>query len=100
MPTTGGWGGVEAKAAWRELVEPAQVLHDRDASRQQRGVRRARRAAGVVDVERVDADQSGLLLDQAVGGGSGEERAPGAVALAAPVAVPAGVDQHGPACNV
>jgi len=68
-----GRGGMEAKAAGRELVKPTQVLHDRDAGRQQRGVHRARRAAGVVDVDRVDADQSGLLLDQPVGGGSGEE---------------------------
>src|SRR5262249_53858642 len=69
----GGWGGVEAETAWRELVEPAQVFHDRDASRQQRGVHRACRAAGVVDVDRVDANQCGLPLDQPVGGGSGEE---------------------------
>jgi len=75
MPTT-GVGGVEAKTAWRELVKPAQVLHDRDASRQQRRVRRARRVAGVVDVDRVDAGQCGLLLGQAAGGGSGEEGVP------------------------
>lgn len=39
----GGWRGVEAKTAWREWewAKPAQVLHDRDASRQQRGVHRA-----------------------------------------------------------
>src|SRR5215510_2929623 len=96
----GGWGGVEAETAWRELVEPAQVFHDRDASRQQRGVHRACRAAGVVDVDRVDADQCGLLLDQPAGGGSGEERVLGAVAVAAPVAVPAGMEEHGPACDV
>jgi hypothetical protein len=64
---------VEPEAAWRKLVKPTQVLHDRDASRQQRRVHRARLAAGVVDVERVDADQSCLLLNQPVGGGSGEE---------------------------
>src|SRR5262249_49882290 len=67
-----GRGGVEAKTVWRELVQPAQVLHDRDASRQQRGAHRTRRAAGVVDVERVDAGQAGLLPGQPAGGGSGE----------------------------
>src|SRR5215831_13584661 len=87
----GGWGGVEAETAWRELVEPAQVFHDRDASRQQRGVHRACRAAGVVDVDRVDANQCGLPLDQPVGGGSGEEGVLGAVTVGAPVTVPAGV---------
>src|SRR5262249_28292175 len=87
----GGWGGVEAETAWRELVEPAQVFHDRDASRQQRGVHRACRAAGVVDVDRVDANQCGLPLDQPVGRGSGEEGVLGAVAVGAPVTVPAGV---------
>src|SRR5262249_59248362 len=85
------WGGVEAETAWRELVEPAQVFHDRDASRQQRGVHRACRAAGVVDVDRVDANQCGLPLDQPVGGGSGEKGVLGAVTVGAPVTVPAGV---------
>src|SRR5215468_9340394 len=28
----GRWGGVEAETAWRELVKPAQVFHDRDAA--------------------------------------------------------------------
>jgi hypothetical protein len=54
---------MEAKADRRKLVKPTQVLHDRDASRQQRRMRRPRRVAGLVDVDRVDADQSGLLLD-------------------------------------
>jgi hypothetical protein len=52
------------------------VLHDRDASRQQRGVHRARRVTGVVDIDRVDADKSGLLLDQPVGRGSSKEGFP------------------------
>jgi hypothetical protein len=69
-------GGMEAKAARREPLQPTQVLHDRDASRQQRRVHRTRRAAGVVDVDGVDPDQSGLLLDQPVGGGSGQEGFP------------------------
>src|SRR5262249_33674310 len=60
-------------------------------SRQQRGVHRACRAAGVVDVDRVDANQCGLPLDQPVGGGSGEEGVLGAVTVGAPVTVPAGV---------
>src|SRR6266581_1083823 len=50
--------------------------------------------------EGVDAGQPGLLLDQPAGGGGGEEGVTGAVALGAPVAVPAGVDQHGSASNV
>src|SRR5262249_37471516 len=87
----GGWGGVEAETAWRELVEPAQVFHDRDASRQQRGVHRACRAAGVVDVDRVDANQCGLPLDQPVRGGSGEEGVLVPDTVGAPVTVPAGV---------
>ena len=99
MPTTGA-GRQEAKAARRELVKPTQVLHDRDARGQQRRVHRARGAAGVIDVDRVDADQSGLLLDQPVGGGGGQEGIPGAVALGAPVTVPAGMDQRGSAANL
>jgi hypothetical protein len=91
---------MEAKAARREPLQPTQVLHDRDASRQQRRVHRTRRAAGVIDVDRVDPDQSGLLLDQPVGGGSGQEGAGGAAAPGAPVAIAAGVDQHGPAPNL
>src|SRR5262249_17513633 len=78
-----GRGGVEAKSGWRELVKPAQVLHDRDTSRQQRGVHRARWVAGVVDVDRVDANQCGLPLAQAGGGGSGGEGVLGAVTVAA-----------------
>ena len=54
---------MEAKTARRELIKPTQVLQDRDASRQQRPVHRARRAAGVIDVDRVDADQAGPLGD-------------------------------------
>jgi hypothetical protein len=64
---------VEPEAAWRKLVKPTQVLHD--------GMPAASSAVcigrdgplGVVDVDRVDADQSGLLLNQPLGGGSGEE---------------------------
>src|SRR5215470_8148167 len=103
----GGWGGVEAETAWRELVKPAQMFHDRDASRQQRSVHRACRAAGVVDVDRVDANQCGLPLDQPVGGGSGEEGVLGAVTVGAPVTAPAGVGTppgsrwaHGDKCPV
>jgi threonine/homoserine efflux transporter RhtA len=44
--------------------------------------------------------KSRLLLNQPVGRGSGEEGVSGAVAAAAPVAVPAGVNEHGPASNV
>src|SRR5919198_5093052 len=36
-------GGMEAEAVRRQLVEPAQVLHDRDAGRQQGRVHRTRR---------------------------------------------------------
>ena len=54
---------MEAEAP-AELVKPAQVLDDGDPGGQQRGVHRARWAAGVIDVDRVDADQCGLLLGQ------------------------------------
>src|SRR5260370_41998952 len=60
MPTT-GVGGVEAKTAWRELVKPAQGVHDRDASRQQRRVRRARRVADVGDGGAVEVGRHGWV---------------------------------------
>jgi hypothetical protein len=76
---------METKAARRELVKPAEMLHDRDASCQQRRVHRAGRPAGVVDIDRVDSNQPGLLLDKPVGGVCSEEGVTGAVALGSPV---------------
>src|SRR5438034_1230385 len=89
------WDREEPEPGRRHAIQPAQVLDDRDARCQQSGVDRPRAIAVVVDVQRVDADQCRVAVHEVPRGRRREERVPLPVALGAPVAVPASVNQHG-----
>jgi hypothetical protein len=49
------------------------VLDDRDAGREEQRVGGPFAVGGVVDVERVDADERGLVVGEPGGAGPGEE---------------------------
>ena len=101
IPDDGGRDGEEPERPAAEPVEAAQVLDDRDAGPQQHRVDRPLARAGVVDVDRVDADDGGAGVDEALGRVDAEERVVGvAVAVGPPVGVPAGPEQHGPPGDV
>ena len=70
------------------------MLADRYPGRQQLRVHRAVGVAGVVDVQRVDADQHGAGPGQVGRGIRGQERVVPEVLVGPPVPVPAGVDEH------
>src|SRR5512138_1205773 len=54
----------ESPAIQREPRQAGQVLHERDAGVEDRGVRGAPEVRERVDIERVDPDQCGALLDE------------------------------------
>ena len=64
IPTTAGGTAVNVNVVAAQPLEAAQVLDDRDAGAEQRGVHRALAGAGVVDVDRVDADDGRAAGDE------------------------------------
>src|SRR5262249_39602836 len=100
MPATGGgaaWKRKPSGGSWSSPHKCSTIGMPAARSAVRTG---PARPVGCVEVGPAWAGTAALLPGQPAGGGSGEERVPGAVALAAPVAVPAGVHQHGPARNV
>src|SRR5437016_12988897 len=70
------------------------VLHDRDTGAGQQRVCGARTVCRVVDVEGVDAHQGRTGRDEMLRCGPRQEGMAGAIALGAPIDVPAGVYEH------
>ena len=96
IPDTAGGTAENLNGRPVELIEPAQVLDDRDAGGEQDGVDRTLAGPGVVDVHGVDAHEGGTGLHQPLGRPHRDERvALVSIALRAPVLVPAGVEQDG-----
>jgi hypothetical protein len=92
--------GSEPGACRSELVESGEVLDDRDAGREQDGVRGTFAGGGVVDVDRVDTHECGLAADQCLGAVGGEVGVGGvAIAFRPPAGVPPGAEQDGGALH-
>jgi hypothetical protein len=76
------------------------MLHDRNARREQQRVRGPFAVGGVVEVDRVDADQRGVVGGEPGGAGPGQEVVAVGVGRCAEPRVVAGVQQHGPAADL
>ena len=97
----GGRRRGEPRAARRQRAEVREVLDDVHAGAEQQRVRGPLAARlGVVDVERVDADEHRTGVDEPLRALAREERRADAVLRRAEPAVPAGVQQHGRAAHV
>jgi hypothetical protein len=70
--TRSGTAVNESTGRW-QLPEAGQVLDDGNTGREQQGVRGPLAVGGVIDVERVDADQCHVLAGEPYGGGPGQE---------------------------
>ena len=86
--------GEETETLVRQAVQVRQVLDDGDVVAQQDGVHRAASVRGVVDVERVDADEGGAGVAEQEGGAFGQKRMVLEVGGRSPMLRPAGVHQH------
>jgi hypothetical protein len=75
---------------WRD----SQVLDDGNTRGKQHAVHRTFTVAGVIDIERIDADQRGTRCGQAPGRRPGEIGITVKVAAGSPVTRPAGDEQH------
>src|SRR5581483_131245 len=85
----------EAEGAAFELVQPAQVLHDRNSSREQDGMCRSRGVGHVVDVCTVNTNHSCTCLHKLLTGGCGEKWTGTEVVGRTPAVCPSRVNQHG-----
>ena len=73
----GGGNGGELRAGGGEFREAGEVLDDGNVSGEQEGMGRSLTGGGVVDVHRINADQSDSAIDQRLGAGFGEVRCTG-----------------------
>src|SRR5688572_21963890 len=87
--------GEEFESTVRQIFEAAEMLDDRYVMAQKHRVRRTISIMRGIDVERIDPDQSGIVVRQVSCCGLGEVRMISArVLFRAPVLVPTCVDQH------
>src|ERR1700704_6529688 len=76
-----------------ERLQVRHVLANWDAGREKPGMGRSRRIANVVDIERVDADESGSLRHEKFGCRRREERVVGEIRVGAPALREIGPEQ-------
>src|SRR5436190_1346527 len=77
--------GVKTSAGEGHGGEVSQVLAYRDSRTEQLGVRGSREIGGVVDVERIDADECRPRTDEDVGAVGGEKWMVGEIRVGSPV---------------
>ena len=94
MPLTLGGTAEKRKPSSGKLAKPGHMLADRDVGAEQPGVHRPRPHMHIVDIAAVDPDQHRAVLGQPIGGGGGQVGMLAEISVAAPMAVPAGVDEH------
>ena len=90
----------KAKADVGKLIQPGQMLADRNVRAEQQAVDRPRPCSRIVDIVAVDPDERRPALDQRSRGGFGQEWMVVEISVGPPIAVPAGVNQHGLCPNV